>query len=85
MKILKSILINCQKSTLLSTKAMEEPLRLSEKLQQQIHFLLCKPCKYFSDQVHMIHDRLKSLQRHSGVNFSSEKKQDLQEKVNRAC
>lgn len=82
MKLLKSIMINCQESTLLSSKAVEQPLSLSEKFKQRIHLMLCKPCKFFSDQIRMIHTTLKSVQNDRGIQFSVEKKQALQEKIN---
>lgn len=75
-------MINCQESTLLSSKALEDSLSLSEKLKQRIHFMLCKPCKFFFDQIRIIHQSLKSIQQDDSLSISAKKKEAMQEKIN---
>jgi len=82
MKIPKFLNINCQEATMLGSKQVDSKLNWVEILQLKLHYLICKPCKYFSKQVKIIHSSLKNVKNNTSISFSDEKKQTLQEKIN---
>ena len=82
MIIPKFLNINCKEATMLSSKQLDAKLNWAEMLQLKIHYLICKPCKYFAKQVKIINSSLKNVKNNTSISFSDEKKHTLQEKIN---
>jgi hypothetical protein len=77
MKNSKGIMISCKEATYLASKQVDSPLSLPQRIKLRIHFMLCKPCLYFSKQVKIIHGQLKRFYSVKGEHFSDQEKQKL--------
>ena len=82
MKIPNFLHINCQEATMLGSKRIETTLTPLEILKLKCHYLICKPCKYFSTQVKIIQNSLKKINSTSSITFSEQKKNEIQSQIN---
>ncbi len=47
-------MISCKQATELISKAMEEPLSLTESIALKIHLFVCECCEQFKKQLHLV-------------------------------
>lgn len=76
-------MINCQEATMLSSKRIEEKLGMIESFKLKLHLMLCKPCSFFAKQVEIINSTLKKISNNSFICFSDQKKNEIQNQINK--
>jgi hypothetical protein len=55
-RILNILTLRCAAASELASQAMDEPLKLPERLALRGHQLVCAPCRRFRDQLALIRD-----------------------------
>jgi hypothetical protein len=55
-RILNILTLRCAAASELASQAMDEPLKLPERLALRGHQLVCSPCRRFRDQLALIRD-----------------------------
>jgi hypothetical protein len=83
MKIPNFLNINCQEATMLGSKQVETKLTLMENIKLKFHYAICKPCEYFALQVKLINSSLKKMSSDSTISFSDQKKNEIQNQINK--
>lgn len=81
MRWTKFLMINCKEATLLSTKHVGHEITLLERLKLALHNSMCKPCKYFLQQIKLIHQALQSKNLHDTVHMREAKKKEMEELI----
>ena len=51
---MSKLMYSCEEASRLSSRAMEEPLTLSERVLLRMHLALCKRCAGFSRQIQFL-------------------------------
>jgi hypothetical protein len=54
-------MLNCNQTTQLVSQSLDRRLTLSERFALQLHLMLCKFCKRFSQQIQIMHVNIKTL------------------------
>lgn len=52
-------MLNCKAATRLMSQAQDRPLSLSEKMQLEMHLLLCTGCQNFRSQLSFLREACK--------------------------
>ena len=52
-------MLSCKKASQIISQSLERKLTIGERLNLKLHLLVCKYCKYFSQQIHSISVALK--------------------------
>ena len=68
-KTLHSLFLSCLKAGLLVEKQQLTPLTTSECIQLQAHLLLCRGCKAYKTQSHLISKSIKEKMENDGSNI----------------
>lgn len=61
MSLKNKILLTCKDATLLTCKMQENAISIRERIQLQIHLLVCKFCALFYKQSNLLHNHLTKL------------------------
>jgi hypothetical protein len=54
-------MLNCNQTTQLVSQSLDRRLTLSERFELQLHLMLCKFCKRFSQQIKIMRVNMKTL------------------------
>jgi hypothetical protein len=54
-------MLNCNQTTQLVSQSLDRRLTLSERFELQLHLMLCKFCKRFSQQIQIMRVNMKTL------------------------
>jgi hypothetical protein len=54
-------MLNCNQTTQLVSQSLDRRLTLSERFALQLHLMLCKFCKRFSQQIQIMRVNMKTL------------------------
>ncbi len=73
--------MNCEKATLLTTKASEIDLTFLEKLSLRVHLLTCKYCESFAKQNKAIDVALNEMKEKEEVMLTMEEKEVIKKGV----
>ncbi len=80
------MMITCKEATFLISKKQQDKLNWFERLQLNLHLMMCKYCRRFAEQVSFITKAIASLKKKvmnqsAGVSLSDEKKQLIKKKL----
>ncbi|MBX3042104.1 MAG: hypothetical protein KIT33_11270 [Candidatus Kapabacteria bacterium] len=59
MKIVRKMMISCEKAISLSAKKSSHELDLIDSFKLKVHLMMCKNCKAFDEQISKIIEKLK--------------------------
>jgi hypothetical protein len=57
-------LLPCDEVTRLASEGMDRELRFGERLGLRLHLLICRWCRRYSDQIHLLRDAAHGLPDH---------------------
>ena len=76
-------MLNCNQTTQLVSQSLDRRLTLSERFALQLHLMLCKFCKRFSQQIQIMQVNIKTLintvENDDTINLSSSAKNRITE------
>ncbi|MES2890810.1 MAG: hypothetical protein V4725_02330 [Bacteroidota bacterium] len=81
---MKKIILSCKKATFLISLREERKLSLPQRLQLQAHLGVCRFCKLFAHQTHLINISAKHSHEHTNALLSDERKNKITKKLNAA-
>jgi len=61
-KLMKKIMLSCEKATELIEKKIHFKLSLKEKVQLAMHLALCKPCSNYKKQSYLIEKTVPNIE-----------------------
>lgn len=66
-KIKMILTLTCDESSRLASDDLERPLGLAERIALQMHVLICKSCRRFRRQIHLLHKLLRDSKREAAL------------------
>ena len=73
MKLLRKMMISCEKATFLISKDEEAGISFGEKINLGLHLMACKFCRLFRKESKFISDNIDYMQSHPDSSFTSDK------------
>lgn len=74
-------MLNCSKSSLLASRALDEKLSLRNRLLLKIHLIICNSCRKFSQQLTFLRDATQHANAHSLFKLSDSARQRIADAI----
>jgi len=74
-------MLNCNKASLLASRALDEKLPFGSKVMLRLHLMLCKSCKNFSKQLAFLQSASRNTRIKARFTLSEEAKQRISKAI----